>query len=93
MKYVVAEGVTFGSKNKNYYSGDEITRDVFSPSDAFDKFVKDGKIIPVEGSKPAATVKSEEKTEEKAEAPKDEPKEEPKKEAVKVSEKGNKGKK
>ena len=49
MKYIVAPGVCFSNHGKNLEAGAEITADVFDPQSAFDKFVKQGKIIPVEG--------------------------------------------
>jgi hypothetical protein len=47
MKYIVAPGVCFSNRGKNLEAGAEITADVFDPQSAFDKFVKQGKIIPV----------------------------------------------
>ena len=49
MKYVVAPGVCFSNRGVNYEAGAEITADVFDPQSAFEMFVKQGKIIPVEG--------------------------------------------
>ena len=73
MKYVVAPGACFSNRGKTLEAGAEIKADIFDPKDAFDKFVKKGMIIPVEGSNKSDKVSDEteaekEKTEESNEA-------------------------
>lgn len=73
MKYVVAPGACFSNRGKTLEAGAEIKADMFDPKDAFDKFVKKGMIIPVEGSNKSDKASDEteaekEKTEEGSEA-------------------------
>ena len=63
MKYIVAPGVCFSNHGINLEAGAEITADMFDPQSAFDKFVKQGKIIPVEGGGQTSSVKTSDKTE------------------------------
>lgn len=85
MKYVVAAGVCYTHKGKNYVEGDEITRDIFKPAESFDKAVEDGKIIAVG----KAEVKKE-ATEENSVVEKEVPENTEAKKEVKASKKGGK---
>ena len=62
MKYIVAPGVCFSNRGVNYEAGAEITADVFDPQSAFEMFVKQGKIIPVDGGGQTKTAKTSEQS-------------------------------
>lgn len=61
MKYVVAAGVCYTHKGKDYRAGDEISKDIFKPEESFEKAVKTGKIIAVSGKAEAVEKPAEEK--------------------------------
>lgn len=50
MKYVVAAGVCYTHKGKDYVEGDEISEEIFNPKKVFKEAIKAGKIIAVKGT-------------------------------------------
>ncbi|MCL2138686.1 MAG: hypothetical protein FWH41_04050 [Treponema sp.] len=55
-RYVVNKGVSFIGNGKHYKENDEIDESAFGKKEHFNKFVSDGKIIPVPPGKENSTV-------------------------------------